>query len=212
MSKRLLITIDGPSASGKGTIAKKVAQHFNLPYLNSGALYRGLACLALERGLNLEKHIEKIAGLVGEIDLTDLENKKFHTEEMGKSASIIAKQPLIRKALFNLQRNFAVHGLRENSGAVLEGRDMGTVICPDANYKFFITASAQVRAKRRQMQLEENGIKAQYQNILNQLENRDKEDKTRANSPLVKAMDAVEIDTTSLNIEEVFGKLINQIK
>jgi cytidylate kinase len=150
--------------------------------------------------------------LVGEIDLTDLENKKFHTEEMGKSASIIAKQPLIRKALFNLQRNFAVHGLRENSGAVLEGRDMGTVICPDANYKFFITASAQVRAKRRQMQLEENGIKAQYQNILNQLENRDKEDKTRANSPLVKAMDAVEIDTTSLNIEEVFGKLINQIK
>ena len=212
MSKRLLITIDGPSASGKGTIAQKVAKHFNLPYLNSGALYRALAYLALEKGLNLEKHIEKIAALVNQIDLTALEDKKLHTEEMGKSASIIAKQPLIRKALFDLQRHFANHGLRDHSGAVLEGRDMGTVICPDANYKFFITASPEERAKRRHKQLTENGQSSDYQIILNQLENRDKEDKNRANSPLVKALDAVEIDTSALNIEEVFNKIISHIK
>ena len=212
MSKRLLITIDGPSASGKGTIAKKVADHFKLPCLNSGALYRGLAYIALEKNLNLEKNIEQIASLVNEIDLSNLEDKKLHTEEMGKHASMIAKQPLIRKALFDLQRHFAVHGLREHDGAVLEGRDMGTVICPDANYKFFITASASERAKRRHKQLQENGIDSDYKIILNQLENRDKEDQNRANSPLVKAMDAVEIDTSNMNIEQVFAKLLNHIK
>ena len=212
MSKRLLITIDGPSASGKGTIAKKVADHFKLPYLNSGALYRGLAYVALMQNLNLEKQVEKIVLLVNEIDLDNLEDKKLHTEEMGKHASIIAKQPLIRKALFDLQRHFAVHGLRDRDGAVLEGRDMGTVICPDANYKFFITASAEERAKRRHKQLQENGINSDYQTILNQLENRDKEDKNRDASPLVKAMDAVEIDTSNMNVEQVFTKLLNYIK
>ncbi len=210
-NQNLLIAIDGPSSSGKGTIAKKIAAHFNLPCLNTGALYRGIAFLALEKGLDLQNDEEKIISLCQNLINLDLESPKLHNEEMGKSASIVATNQNIRKAIFDLQRNFALDGLKNNGGAVLEGRDIGTVICPDANYKFFITATAEVRAQRRFKQLEGNGLKADYDLILQQLKTRDEQDKNRKISPLKKADDAVEIDTSQMSVDEVLNKILSLI-
>ncbi len=207
----LLIAIDGPSSSGKGTIAKKIATHFNLPCLNTGALYRGIAFLALQEGLDLQQDQEKIIPLCQNLTDLDLESSKLHNEEIGKAASIVATNPNIRIAIFDLQRNFALNGLQQNGGAVLEGRDIGTVICPDANYKFFITATAEVRAQRRFKQLQENGLKADYDLILQQLKTRDEQDKNRAISPLKKADDAIEIDTSNMSIENVLAKMLEVV-
>jgi cytidylate kinase len=208
---KLLIAIDGPSSSGKGTIAKKIADHFDLPCLNTGALYRGIAYLALENGLDLANDFKKIIPLCQELPNLDLESPKLHNEEIGKLASIVAANPDIRKAIFNLQRDFALSGLNNNGGAVLEGRDIGTVICPDANYKFFITATAEVRAQRRFKQLQENGLKADYNLILQQLKNRDEQDKNRKISPLRKADDAIEIDTSQMSIKEVMDEILKVV-
>ena len=211
-NQNLLIAIEGPSSSGKGTIAKKIAAHFNLPCLNTGALYRGIAFLALKNGFDLQNDQEKIIPLCQKLIELDLESSDLHNEEIGKAASIVAVKPDIRKAIFDLQRNFALDGLQQKNGAVLEGRDIGTVICPDANYKFFITASAKVRAVRRFKQLQENGLKADYELILQQLQNRDEQDKNRAVSPLKKADDAIEIETSQMNVAEVFEKILSYIK
>jgi cytidylate kinase len=210
-NKNFLIAIDGPSSSGKGTIAKKIAAHFNLPCLNTGALYRAMAYLALENGLDLQNDIKKIIPLAKKIIDLDLESPKLHNEEIGKAASIVAANPEIRKAIFDLQRNFALDGLKKNGGAVLEGRDIGTVICPDANYKFFITATAEVRADRRFKQLQKNNMPADYDVILQQLKNRDEQDKNRAVSPLKKADDAIEIGTSKMSVEEVLEKMLEKI-
>ncbi|MES2676958.1 MAG: (d)CMP kinase [Pseudomonadota bacterium] len=211
-NQNLLIAIDGPSSSGKGTIAKKVAEHFNLPCLNTGALYRGMAFLALQSGLDLQNDEEKIIPLAQKLIELDLESSELHNEEIGKAASIVAAKPSIRQAIFDLQRNFALDGLQKKHGAVLEGRDIGTVICPDANYKFFITASAEVRAQRRFKQLQQNGQSADYDLILQQLKTRDEQDKSRAVSPLKKADDAVEIETSQMNVVQVFEAILGYIK
>lgn len=212
MKNPLLIAIDGPSSSGKGTIAKKIAAHFNLPCLNTGALYRAIAFLALQENLDLEKDETKIIPLCKKIYEMDLESPNLHNEEIGKAASIVAVNPNIRKAIFDFQRNFAENGIKNNGGAVLEGRDIGTVICPDANYKFFIVADVEIRAKRRFKQLIESGKKVDYETILDQLKKRDEQDKNRASSPLKKADDAIEIDTSNLNIEETFSEFLKYIK
>lgn len=214
-NKNLLIAIDGPSSSGKGTIAKKIAAHFNFPCLNTGALYRGIAFLALQDGLDLQNDQQKIILLCQNLTSLDLESPKLHNEEIGKAASIVAVNPEIRKAIFDLQRNFALDGLQKNGGAILEGRDIGTVICPDANYKFFITATAEVRAMRRFKQLQENGqeknIKADYDLIVQQLKTRDEQDRNRAISPLKKADDAIEIDTSQISVDEVLTKILETV-
>lgn len=211
-NKPLLIAIDGPSSSGKGTIAKKIAAHFNLPCLNTGALYRAIAFLALQKNLDLEKDETKIIPLCQKITNLDLESSELHNEEIGKAASIVAKNQNIRKAIFDLQRNFALDGIKNNGGAVLEGRDIGTIICPDANFKFFIVADVEIRAKRRFKQLTEGGKKVDYDVILDQLKLRDEQDKNRISSPLKKTDDAVEIDTSNLNIEETMIEFLKHIK
>jgi cytidylate kinase len=220
----LLIAIDGPSSSGKGTIAKKIAKHFDLPCLNTGALYRAIAFLALENGLDLENDIARITPLcdkilqhydgarAGDNVAFDLESPKIHNEEIGKAASILAGKPEIRQALFDLQKNFASSGMKNNGGAVLEGRDIGTTICPDANYKFFINADVKVRAQRRCNQSLQNDSTADFDLILKQLEDRDEQDKNRKLSPLRKADDAIEIDTSNMNVKEVFEKILSYIK
>ncbi|MFT7087859.1 MAG: cytidylate kinase [Rickettsiales bacterium] len=222
-TKPLLISIDGPSSSGKGTVAKKVAKYFGLSCLNTGALYRAIAFLALKEGLDLQNDISKIVLLCDKIiqnkddavnaNLSfDLESPEIHNEEIGKAASIVAGNPEIRKALFNLQKNFAKKGIRNDGGAVLEGRDIGTTICPDANYKFFIIADVKVRAERRFKQLKNNSKEADFDVILKQLENRDEQDTNRASSPLKKAEDAIEIDTSKMSAEEVFQKILNCVE
>ncbi|MFT6106466.1 MAG: cytidylate kinase [Rickettsiales bacterium] len=222
-NQTLLIAIDGPSSSGKGTIAKKIAKHFNLPCLNTGALYRAVAFLALENNLDLEGDIQKIIPLCDKIlqsqivatcsrDVDfDLESPKIHNEKIGKAASIVAANPEIRQNLFKLQRRFADLGIKNNGGAVLEGRDIGTTICPDANHKFFINADVEVRAQRRFFQSLKNDPNANLDLILEQLKNRDEQDKNRQSSPLKKDNDAIEIDTSNMNVEEVFKKILSDI-
>ncbi len=203
----MIVAIDGPASSGKGTIAKLIANHFNLPYLNTGALYRKLAFDASNLDFNLEKDEDKIIELITKINLEDLEAKELHNEIVGKNASIIAKNQKIRLALQKLQKDFA----NQDSGSVMDGRDMGTVICPDADYKFFITASLKERARRRYLQLSKKNSQIKEQDILQDLEDRDNRDKNRTSSPLIIANDAITIDTSRLTIEEVFNLTLKYI-
>lgn len=197
--KKLLIAIDGPSASGKGTLAKKIAAHFGLPYLNTGALYRLLALRVIEQKID-QRNIEE---LVKNISESDLENDKLFGEDVGAMASTIAKNPKIRNVLFDFQRNFA----KSPKGAVLDGRDTTTIICPDADFKFFVTADVEIRARRRFNQLQT----APYEAILAQLKKRDENDLNREDAPLKIASDAHIIDNGNLSIEESFQKILKII-
>lgn len=200
--KNLVIAIDGPSASGKGTLAKKLAAHFNLPYLNTGALYRLVAWRVMERKIEPSEFEKNIGELVKNISESDLELEELFSEKVGAVASIIAKNPKLRAALFDLQRDF----VKSEKGAVLDGRDTTTVIAADADFKFFVTADVEIRAKRRFNQLQSN-----YEEILAQLKRRDENDFGRADAPLKIAPDAVVIDNGNLTIEESFQKILKII-
>lgn len=207
----LLIAIDGPSASGKGSLAKKLASHFNLPYLNTGALYRGVAWRLLERKIALDEFENHIDELTDKIDQDNLENEELFSEKTGEIASKIAKNGDLRQNLVKIQRNFIENGIFQFGGAVLDGRDIASKIMPEANFKFFVTANVEERAKRRFKQLSEKGDKVSYDEILLQLKNRDENDKNRANSPLVIDGNAIIIDNGNLTAEETFEKVINLI-
>ncbi len=200
--KNLVIAIDGPSASGKGTLAKKLAAHFNLPYLNTGALYRLVAWRVMERKIEPSEFEKNIGELVKNISESDLEPEELFSEKVGAVASIIAKNPKLRAALFDLQRDF----VKSEKGAVLDGRDTTTVIAADADFKFFVTANVEIRAKRRFNQLQSD-----YEEILAQLKRRDENDFGRADAPLKIAPDAVVIDNGNLSIEESFQKILKII-
>ncbi len=202
MKKNLVIAIDGPSASGKGTLAKKIAAHFDLPYLNTGALYRLVAFRVLQQKIDVENFEEKISELVANISESDLENEILFGEDVGSVASVIAKNPKLRAALFDFQRDF----VKSEKGAVLDGRDTTTVIAPDADFKFFVTADVEIRARRRFNQLQSN-----YEEILAQLKKRDENDLNRKDAPLKIAPDAVVLDNGSLSIEEGFQKILEII-
>ncbi len=207
MKKNLIIAIDGPSASGKGTLAKKIAAHFNVPYLNTGALYRLVALRVMERGITPAEFEEHILELVKNISESDLEPEELFSEKVGAVASIIAKNPKLRAALFNFQKNFVRESKEKNGGAVLDGRDTTTVICPDADYKFFVTADVEIRARRRFNQLQTN-----FDEILAQLKKRDENDLNREDAPLKIADGAVVIDNGNLTVEEGFQKILQIIK
>ncbi|MDA7705213.1 (d)CMP kinase [Rickettsiales bacterium] len=193
--KKLLIAIDGPSSSGKSTIAKNLSNFYQIPFLNTGSLYRALAFLAYKNNLSEDK-IDKIANLADQIHKLDLDSPEIHNEEIGKFASKIAQKPIIRKALFDLQINFKENSLNQYNGAILEGRDIGTIICPEADFKFFIVVDVQIRAKRRFEQLQKLNPTIEYENILKDLQKRDYDDKNRKIAPLIKADNAVEIDNS----------------
>ncbi|MFT4718126.1 MAG: cytidylate kinase [Rickettsiales bacterium] len=193
--KKLLIAIDGPSSSGKSTIAKNLSNFYQIPYLNTGSLYRALAFLADKNKLELSK-INEIAELTDQIPNLDLESEEIHNEKIGKLASKIAQEPKIRKVLLELQINFKEDSLTKYHGAILEGRDIGTIICPEAEFKFFITVDVKIRAKRRFEQLQKLNPSIRYENILEDLENRDFNDKNRELAPLLKAEDAIIIDNS----------------
>jgi cytidylate kinase len=200
MKQGLLIAIDGPSASGKGTIAKALAEHFNQPYLNTGALYRLIAYQMMQAKItlqNLENHLDNF---IKNITTEKLENENLFSEEVGEVASTIAQNHLLRKNLFDFQRDFALRGKHQFGGAVLDGRDIATVICPDADYKFFITADVEIRAQRRFAQQQ----KKSYDEILLQLKNRDENDINRSDSPLKIAPNAIIIDNSKLSVAESF--------
>ncbi len=195
----LVIAIDGPAASGKGTLARRLAAHFNLPHLDTGLLYRATACALLDEGLPLDDVASAVAVARG-LSLTDFDDVRLRTREMGEAASIVATLPQVRAELIELQQRFA----RGEEGAVLDGRDIGTVICPGARVKIFVTASAETRAQRRALELAGRGEKADYQDILADVKKRDERDSARSVAPLKPAADAVTLDTSDLDIEGAF--------
>jgi cytidylate kinase len=206
-NKKITIAIDGPSASGKGTIAKMLAKKFNLAYLNTGAIYRLIAFRALKQNIDLDNFEDFISSLIGDIKESELENNELFSEIVGREASRLAKNQNLRNAVLGLSRDFIKKGKAEKNGCVLDGRDTTTTICPEADYKFFITADVEIRAKRRFKQLQES-----YEEILQQLQERDDNDKNRKNSPLIIADDAIVIDNGKLSIEESFSTIVSKIK
>lgn len=205
-----VIAIDGPSASGKGTIAKRVARELGFHYLESGALYRLVALLALRRDLTQEGAIAQAAAEMDVVFLDDeilLEEQDVSTqirhETVGIRASEIAPMASVRRALLTRQRAF-----REAPGLVADGRDMGTVVFPDAGLKVFLTARPEVRAERRYKQLIEKGIAANLAALSRDLAERDKRDATRAVAPLVPAPDSQVLDSSALSIEEVVERIL----
>jgi cytidylate kinase len=205
-----VIAIDGPSASGKGTIAGRVARELGFHYLESGALYRLLALLSLREGTldpqrlaHLAAHMD-VEFAAGEVLLEDEDvSDKIRSEPCGVRASEVARLPAVRAALLERQRAF-----RRAPGLVADGRDMGTVVFPDADLKIFLTATPEVRAERRYKQLKEKGIDANLRALSRDLEERDERDTKRAVSPLVPAADSQVIDSSSLSIEQVAGRIL----
>ena len=205
-----VIAIDGPSASGKGTIAKRVAAALGFNYLESGALYRLVGLLALRQGLRDEAAIAEVAGGMdvvfhGDEILLEDEDVSLHIrhEEVGKRASDVARMAAVRQALMQRQRAF-----REPPGLVADGRDMGTVVFPDAALKIFLTASPEVRAQRRYKQLIEKGIAANLAALSRDLAERDARDANRAVAPLKPAPDAQVLDSSALSVEAVAEQVL----
>ena len=205
-----VIAIDGPSASGKGTIAKRVAAALGFHYLESGALYRLVALLALRQGLHDEPAIAEVSESMDvdfqgdEIFLEDQEvSLHIRHEEVGNRASDVARMPAVRQSLLKRQRAF-----RRPPGLVADGRDMGTVVFADAALKIFLTAGAEVRAQRRYKQLIEKGIAANLSALSRDLAERDKRDATRAVAPLVPAPDSQVLDSSVLSVEEVADQVL----
>jgi cytidylate kinase len=198
----LTIAIDGPAAAGKGTLARRLAAARNLAYLDSGSLYRGTALMLLRAG-PAETEAEAVAAaqkLKSEL-LTDPE---LRAEATGKLASKVAAIPAVRAALLDWQRDFAKHPPAGKRGAVLDGRDIGTVVLPDAMVKLFITASDEARAMRRFKELQEKGEAAIYARVLEDMRERDARDTARSTAPMRPAEDALIIDTSALDADQVF--------
>lgn len=193
------IAIDGPAAAGKGTIAKAVAAHFGVPHLDTGALYRAVGARVLDGAdpLTAAKTLDPEA----------LSDPRLRTAEVAEAASQVAVIPEVRAALLQFQRSFA----RRDGGAVLDGRDIGTVICPEAEAKLYVTASAQVRAERRFAELRAKGAETDLATVLADVEARDARDMGRADSPLRPAADAVTLDTSDLSIEAAIARAIAEI-
>lgn len=210
-----VIAIDGPSASGKGTVAQIVAEKLGYHYLDSGALYRIVALAAFDEGIDWQEEND-IAELVaqlkiefehGEVYLNNQNvSERIRTEIMGQGASQVAAHPLVRSALVNLQ-----HSFRKAPGLVADGRDMASVIFPDAKIKIFLTASAEVRAERRYKQLLSKGQDADYQKILKDLQDRDARDMQRIVSPLIPTADANLLETSQLNVEQAVDIVLTTI-
>ena len=192
----MIIAVDGPLASGKGTIAKALAAKLGLPHLDTGSLYRATAVAVLDAGADPadEAAAEKAAR---ELDIAAIDETRIRTAEAGAAASKVAAQPKVRQALLELQRNFAARP----GGAILDGRDIGTVICPDADVKIYVTAAAEVRAERRWKELRERGQDIALETVIEQTRERDKRDAERADAPMKPADDAILLDTSVLSID-----------
>ncbi|WP_321394519.1 (d)CMP kinase [Emcibacter sp.] len=206
-----VIAIDGPAASGKGTLARKLAAHFDFAHLDTGALYRAVGLLVLRSGGNPEKAEDAVAAAAKVADV-NLDDPELRTESTGAAASKVAAIPEVRQILLEYQRSFAAHPPRGKKGAVLDGRDIGTVICPDADHKIFISADVETRAKRRFLELfGTQGTNEEYQKILAELRERDDRDMNRSTAPLKPAENAHLLDTTNSDIEAVFERALSLI-
>jgi len=209
-ARPFVIAIDGPAASGKGTLARRLAKHFGFVHLDTGALYRATAFLVLDRGDDPADPAiaTRAAGLVHPRLLSD---PRLRGEAVSAAASIVAAIPGVRRALLDLQRNFAANPPRPAKGAILDGRDIGSIVCPAAEVKLFVTASAEERARRRAEELRQQGAAAILEDVLQDLKERDARDTERRAAPLTAAPDATVIDTTTLDADTVFERVCNLI-
>jgi CMP/dCMP kinase len=202
----MIIAIDGTTSSGKGTLAKRLAAHFKLPHLDTGLLYRAVAASALNAGVDLRDEAA-CADLAKGIDLADFEERDLRGATIGASASVVASLGAVRRALFDLQRAFA----QQKGGAVLDGRDIGTVIAPDADFKFWVDASVEERSRRRYLELSGIGEDVTPEGVLAQLKERDLRDASRKDAPSKPADDAVHIDTTTLTPDATVAAAMHAI-
>jgi cytidylate kinase len=196
----MIIAIDGPAASGKGTLARRLAAHYGLPHLDTGLLYRATARVLMDEGSRLDD-VDRAVRAARGLALLDFNEDFLRGREMGEAASVVGAIPAVRAALIDMQRAFAARP----KGAVLDGRDIGTVIAPQAQVKIFVTASPEARAQRRALELRSRGEKVDYAAILDDILKRDRRDRERALAPLKPAEDAHVLDTTDLGVEEAFA-------
>lgn len=203
----MIIAIDGPAASGKGTLGKRIAAHYGFAHLDTGKLYRAVARDVLAGGKQPSDAFAALSAAEG-LDLSTLGDPRLMDGRLGEAASVVASHPQVREALLAYQRQFA----RRKPGAVLDGRDIGTVICPDADVKLFVTATAAERARRRYLELHHAGNGITVAEVLADIKRRDERDKSRAAAPLVQAKDAVLLDTTNLDIDAAFKAAIDLIE
>ena len=200
----MIIAIDGPAASGKGTLARRLAAHFGLRHLDTGLTYRAVAAALLANGLPLGD--EAIAvDIARRLDLGHMDRSVLSAHEIGEAASRMAVLPRLREELVRLQRAFAL----VPPGAVLDGRDIGTVVCPDAEVKLYITAAPEARAKRRTAEIHSQGKDADFASVLEDLKRRDERDQNRTIAPLKQAADAHLLDTTEMDIETAFRAAVD---
>ncbi len=203
----MIIAIDGPAASGKGTLAKRIAAHFGYACLDTGLLYRAVARDVLARGGSLEDE-GLAARMARTLDSASLDDDGLRLPGVGDAASVVARHAAVRAALLDFQRDFAA----QEPGAVLDGRDIGTVVCPDAPVKIFVTADVTVRARRRFEELRRRGEPVTYERVLDVIQRRDERDAGRADAPMKVAADAILLDTTNLDIEAAFEAAVGLIK
>ena len=205
----MLIAVDGPAAAGKGTLSRRLAEHFNLARLDTGLIYRTVAKKVLE---TKDPENNKIAIEIAQfLSLNDLDTNGLRDEAIGTAASKISIIPEVRKTLLNFQRNFAKNPPNGKVGAILDGRDIGTVVCPKAEFKLFITASSKIRAERRFKELQDRGKEAIRSAILRDIIDRDERDSIRSVSPLLPAQDAQILDTSKLDPDAVFNLALDFI-
>jgi cytidylate kinase len=194
MTRRLVIAIDGPSASGKGTLAKRLAAHFTLPHLDTGLLYRAVGSMSARTG-------RPPAEVAKRLTAADLDDPALRGDEAGQAGSRVAAIPEVRANLLNFQKEFSSQAM----GAVLDGRDIGTVICPDAPVKLFVTASVESRAERRFQELRQRGVDTIKPRVLAEMAERDRRDSERAAAPLKAAPDAWLLDTSNMDADAAFA-------
>jgi cytidylate kinase len=199
MTAPILIAIDGPAASGKGTLARRLAEHFGLRHLDTGLTYRAVADALLSDGADLGDEEAAVAA-AARLDFGALDRQRLSTHEIGEAASRVAIMPRLRRVLVEKQRAFAA----SPPGAVLDGRDIGTIVLPDAPAKLYVTASAETRARRRVLEMRGRGIHFDESAVLADIRRRDARDMARTDSPLRPAGDAYLLDTTDLDIEAAF--------
>ncbi len=199
----MIVAVDGPAAAGKGTVARAVARHFGFHFLDTGSLYRMVGLAVLRGGGDPNDRATAIAAAQS-LRPETYRDEDLRGEGVGNAASIVAVIAEVRAALLDFQRQFAARP----PGAVLDGRDIGTVVCPDAEAKLYITASPEVRARRRMKELAERGEAVPYETVLAEIRARDARDRTRATAPLVAAADATVIDTSDMGIEEAVAAAV----
>ena len=206
----MIVAIDGPAASGKGTIAKKLAEYFNLSYLDTGILYRAVALQMLTKGMN-EKDSQSAEKVARQVSIDSIDHTGIRTRAVSDLASKIATIPGVRQELLDRQRRFAQNPDPGKDGAILDGRDIGTVVCPHADFKIFIMADLEIRAKRRWKELLQSDPTVIYCEVLEEMRSRDERDTNRKDAPLAVTSGALVIDTSNKSIDVSFNEAKNWI-